>query len=43
MCSEVTLGNGYSFGECPRANDYKIFPAVKVARLAMGVRITLID
>jgi len=39
MCSEVTLGSGYSFGECPRANEYKIFPAVKVARLAVDKRL----
>jgi hypothetical protein len=36
VCSEITLGEGYSLEDCPRANQYKTFAAIKIARLWIG-------
>ncbi len=35
MCSEISLGDSYSLDDCIRASQYKIFPAMKIARLAV--------
>lgn len=39
VCSEITLGEGYSLEDCPRANQYKTFAAIKIARLAVDRRL----
>jgi GNAT superfamily N-acetyltransferase len=39
MCSEVTLGQSYHLEECPKANQYETFAAIKIARLAIDQRL----
>lgn len=39
MCSEVALDDGHTIDDCPRANEYKTAPAVKIARLAVDSKI----
>ncbi len=39
MCSEITLTGGHSIDDCPEANKYETFPAVKIARLAIDSKL----
>jgi len=39
MCSEISLGDSYSLDDCTKASQYKVFPAIKIARLAVDSQI----
>lgn len=38
-CSEIDLQDGYELADCSHANNYEFLPAVKIARLAVDIKL----